>query len=108
MLFLGLIPLAGFTAFVPLYVDDLNVSAGVIFALYGVLILGVRIFGARVPDRLGGRNTGDARARRSSALGIGLIAAWPTVAGLVRRHDRVRGAACRSCIPRCCCSRSTA
>ena len=48
-MFLGLIPLAGFTAFVPLYVEDLDVNAGVIFALYGVLILAVRIFAARCP-----------------------------------------------------------
>jgi MFS family permease len=82
VLFLGLIPLAGFTAFVPLYVDDLHVSAGVIFALYGVLILAVRIFGARLPDKLGGRNTGTL-ALVGTATGIGLIAAWPTVAGLV-------------------------
>jgi MFS family permease len=82
VLFLGLIPLAGFTAFVPLYVDDLNVNAGAIFALYGVLILGVRIFAARLPDRLGGRATGTL-ALTVVAAGIGLIAAWPTVAGLV-------------------------
>jgi MFS family permease len=82
-LFLGLIPLAGFTAFLPLYVDDeVKVSAGAIFALYGVLILAVRIFGARLPDRLGGRNTGTL-ALMLVAAGIGLIAAWPSVAGLV-------------------------
>jgi MFS family permease len=82
VLFLGLIPLAGFTAFVPLYVDDLHVSAGAIFALYGVLILAVRIFGARLPDALGGRNTGTL-ALALVAAGIGTVAAWPSVAGLV-------------------------
>jgi MFS family permease len=82
VLFLGLIPLAGFTAFVPLYVDDLHVSAGAIFALYGVLILAVRIFGARLPDSLGGRNTGTL-ALALVAAGIGLVAAWPSIAGLV-------------------------
>jgi MFS family permease len=82
VLFLGLIPLAGFTAFIPLYVDNLNVSAGAVFALYGILILGVRIFGARVPDRLGGRKTATI-AIAVVALGIGLIAVWPTVPGLI-------------------------
>jgi MFS family permease len=82
VLFLGLIPLAGFTAFVPLYVEDLHVSAGAIFGLYGILILVVRVFGARLPDRLGGRSTGTI-ALAGAAAGIGLIAAWPTVAGLV-------------------------
>ncbi len=83
VLFLGLIPLAGFTAFIPLYVnDELNVSAGAIFALYGLLILVVRVFGARVPDRLGGRATATI-ALTFTALGIGLIGVWPTVPGLI-------------------------
>jgi MFS family permease len=82
VLFLGLISLAGFTAFVPLYVDDLNVSAGVIFAIYGVLILVVRIFGARVPDQLGGRLTASL-ALALIALGTAVMALWATVAGLV-------------------------
>jgi MFS family permease len=82
VLFLGLISLAGFTAFVPLYVDDLNVSAGAVFAIYGVLILVVRIFGARVPDQLGGRLTASL-ALALIATGTGLMALWSTVAGLV-------------------------
>jgi len=82
VLFLGLISLAGFTAFVPLYVDDLNVSAGVIFAIYGVLILVVRVFGARVPDKLGGRLTASL-ALALIALGTAVMALWATVAGLV-------------------------
>ena len=82
VLFLGLISLAGFTAFVPLYVDDLNVSAGAIFAIYGVLILVVRVFGARVPDALGGRLTASL-ALALIATGTGLMSLWSTVAGLV-------------------------
>jgi len=82
VLFLGLIPLAGFTAFIPLYVDDLHVSAGLIFALYGVLILAVRICAARLPDRLGGRATATLALAITAAV-IGLIAVWPTVTGLV-------------------------
>jgi MFS family permease len=82
ILFLGLIGLAGFTAFLPLYVEDLDINAGGIFALYGILVLGVRIFGARLPDQLGGRTTGSL-ALALVAVGVGVIAAWPTVAGLV-------------------------
>ena len=56
VLFLGLIGLAGFTAFVPLYVRELDLGgADWIFLLYGGLILCVRIVGARLPDALGGR-----------------------------------------------------
>ena len=42
----------------------------------------MRIVGARVPDRLGGRDAG-AMALALAAVGIGVVAAWPTVAGLV-------------------------
>jgi MFS family permease len=83
VLFLGLIPLAGFTAFMPLYAsDELDISSGLIFVIYGVLILAVRILGARIPDRLGGRNAG-AIALACAALGIGIMAAVPTVVGLI-------------------------
>jgi len=82
-LFLGLVGLAGFWAFMPLYVDDLGMSgSGGIFLLYGVLVLAVRIFGARLPDTLGSRSAGSA-ALVLCALGTGLMAAWGTIAGLV-------------------------
>ncbi len=83
VLFLGLIPLAGFTVFMPLYAtQQLHIDSGPIFLVYGILILVVRILGARVPDRLGGRDAG-AIALGLAALGIGIVAAWPTVVGLV-------------------------
>ena len=83
VLFLGLIPLAGFGAFMPLYASDhLDIRSGPIFLIYGILILIVRIFGARVPDRLGGRNAATI-ALVLAASGIGLMALWSTVAGLV-------------------------
>ena len=83
VLFLGLIPLAGFAAFMPLYAEDtLGIKAGPIFLLYGVLVLVVRIFGARLPDRLGARVSGTG-ALVFSGLGIAIMAIWPTVAGLV-------------------------
>jgi MFS family permease len=83
VLFLGLIPLAGFTAFMPLYADDqLHISSGAIFVLYGVLILLVRVVGARIPDRMGGKRAG-MLALLGASVGIGIVAVWPTVAGLV-------------------------
>lgn len=83
VLFLGLIPLAGFSAFMPLYASQqLGISSGPIFLLYGILILVVRVVGARLPDRIGGRDTG-AIALVLAAVGIGTIAASPTVAGLI-------------------------
>jgi MFS family permease len=83
VLFLGLMPLSAFTPLLPLYVDnDVDASAGAIFLLYGILILIVRIVGARLPDRLGPRNAG-ALALAFSGTGITIIAAWPSIAGLV-------------------------
>jgi MFS family permease len=83
VLFLGLIGLAGFTAFVPLYVKDIGLGgADLIFVLYGSLILCVRIAGARLPDLLGGRLAATL-ALSGVASGLVLVAAWPSVAGLV-------------------------
>lgn len=82
VLLLGLIPLAGFSAFLPLYAEDLGVDAGPIFLLYGVLILAVRVLGARLPDRLGGR-TAATGALVLSGTGVGVIAAWDSVVGVV-------------------------
>jgi MFS family permease len=83
VLFLGLIPLAGFAAFMPLYADDrLDIGAGPVFLLYGVLILVVRIVGARLPDRLGSTRAGTI-ALLFAAAGIGIVAAWASVTGLL-------------------------
>jgi MFS family permease len=83
VLFLGLIGLAGFTAFVPLYVRELDLGgADWIFLLYGGLILCVRIIGARLPDALGGRVAATI-ALSCGAAGLTVMAGWPTVPGLV-------------------------
>ena len=82
VLFLGLVGLAGFTSFVPLYVTQIGMadSRGV-FLLYGCLILGVRILGARLPDRLGSLRAGTA-ATGLAALGLLVMAAIATPVGL--------------------------
>jgi len=83
VLFLGLIGLAGFTAFVPLYVRELDLGgADWIFLLYGGLILCVRIIGARLPDALGGRVAATI-ALSCGAISLTVMAGWPTVPGLV-------------------------
>lgn len=83
VLFLGLVSLAGFAAFVPLYVSDIGLSdsSGILF-LYGALILVIRMVGARLPDRLGPRRAGT-WATGVGALGMLVIAAWPSVIGLI-------------------------
>ena len=84
VLFLGLMPLSAFTPLLPLYVDDggIKISAGAVFLLYGVVILIVRIVGARIPDTLGARKAG-VLALTFAGSGIGTIALWPTTAGLI-------------------------
>ena len=82
VLFCGLIALAAFTAFVPLYVDDVGLDgAEGVFILYGGLVLVVRIFGARLPDVLGGKRAG-AIALSGTAVGMAVMAVWGTAAGL--------------------------
>jgi MFS family permease len=82
VLFLGMVPLAGFFGFVPLYVDEVGLtdSRGV-FLLYGCLVLAVRIFGARIPDRIGALRAGTL-ATAGIAVGMLVVAAVPEPWGL--------------------------
>lgn len=83
VLLAGLIALAAFTAFIPLYVDEIGLhNADVVFLMYGGIVLVVRIFGARLPDSLGPRTAG-ALALAASAVGMAVMAAWGTTAGLL-------------------------
>ena len=83
VLFLGLCGLAGFTELVPLYVEDIGLDdSRLVFLLYGCLILVVRIAGAKLPDRLGSRRAGSL-ALIGGAVGLAVMAAWSSVAGLI-------------------------
>ncbi len=83
MMFLGLIPLAGYTAFLKLYGETVGLNdVGGFFVLYGCLVLAVRIFGARLPDRLGPLR-GGTLALAGAATAMIVIASWPSVPGLI-------------------------
>lgn len=83
VMFLGLIGLAGFATFVPLYARDVGLAdARYVFLLYGGLILAVRVLGARLPDVLGSRR-GGSLALGTGAAGLAVMAAWPSAVGLV-------------------------
>ena len=82
VLALSLSGLAAFTGFVALYVDHLGVGdAGQLLALYGGLILVLRIAGARLADRFGARRTA-AGAIACIATGMAVMALWHDLAGL--------------------------
>jgi MFS family permease len=82
ILALGASGYAGFSSFVPLYVDEIGVDgAGVAFVLYAAIVLSVRIVGSRIPDVLGTRR-GPLAALALQACGLVLMGAWGTAAGL--------------------------
>lgn len=74
--------LAGFNSFVPLYAREVGLSGSrLVFVVFSVIVLSVRSFGARLPDRLGPVRT----ARSSlvaSACGLVFMGIVASPAGL--------------------------
>lgn len=82
VLFLGTIALAGFSAFMPLYVGDVGLKdSSSVFFLYGATILALRLFGAKIPDKIGPLRAGTI-ATSAVALGMVIIALVQTKVGL--------------------------
>jgi MFS family permease len=79
---LGTFGYAAFAAFMPLYAPTLGLSGSApIFGCYAGLTLAGRLFGARIPDRLGPSTT--ARAGLATmATGMAVLGAWQAPAGL--------------------------
>jgi MFS family permease len=79
---LGTFGYAAFAAFMPLYAPSLGLEGSApVFGLYAGLTLLGRLFGARIPDRLGPSRT--ARAGLvTMAVGMAVLGAWHTVPGL--------------------------
>ena len=79
----GVWGMAGFLTFVPLYVRQLGMDgAGFPLVLYALIVVGLRIVGARLPDRLGAvRLSGSALA--ASGLGLAIMGLVPTPTGLL-------------------------
>jgi MFS family permease len=58
LVFIGLLGFGGFNAFVALYAREIDFHRpGLIFGLFGLVVVLVRTFGRRLPDRLGARPT---------------------------------------------------
>src|SRR3546814_10418911 len=82
VLLLGILGFTGYAAFLPLYVDQVGADkAGPFLLVYGVIVLAVRIVGARVPDRLGPVRT-SSYALVSIAAGVGTVGVVPNVTGI--------------------------
>jgi predicted MFS family arabinose efflux permease len=83
LLLAGILGMAGFLAFVPLYALDIGLDGSrLVLLLFAAVVVGIRSLGARIPDRLG-----PTRATRAallwSAAGLALVGAWRTPAGLM-------------------------
>ena len=82
ILLLGTLTFAAFTGFVPLYAEDLGLpGVAPLFALYGTLVVLIRIVAAKLPDRLGTVPTAS-MAMIGIASGMAIMAAIPSVFGL--------------------------
>jgi MFS family permease len=82
VLMLGLIPFMGFSAFLPSYGRHIGMdSVGPVFAFYAAIVLCIRIFGARIPDRLGVRAL-TTTALVANTLGATIVVAWAEPAGI--------------------------
>jgi MFS family permease len=82
VLMLGLIPFTGFAAFLAVYGPDIGLDdTGPVFFAYAGTVLAIRIFGAKLPDRLGWRRASTI-ALASVGLGALVVAAWASVAAV--------------------------
>lgn len=82
ILFLGLIPVVAFGAFLPLYGEQIGLDdVGPVLGLYAILVLAVRIFGSKLPDVIGWRR-GSTMALIGVLTGAGAIGAWQSAAAV--------------------------
>ena len=79
----GTFGMAGFLTFVPLHAVALGLDgAGSALAVFGTVVIVLRLFGAKIPDRLGPVRLG-ASALGCTAFGLALIGVLPGQAGLL-------------------------
>jgi MFS family permease len=82
VLLLALLGFGGFNAFVVLHAREIGLAhPGLVFAVFGGIVVLVRVFGRRLPDRLGPRLAAST-ACAGIAAGLVVVAAWPTPLGL--------------------------
>jgi predicted MFS family arabinose efflux permease len=77
-----LLGFGGFNAFAALHAREVGLAhPGLVFLVFGGVVVAVRIVGRRLPDRLGARVAASIAAVAITA-GLALLAAWPSQAGL--------------------------
>jgi MFS family permease len=82
VLVLAMLGFGGFNTFVALYALEVGVDdPGVVFALFALIVVAVRLFGARIPDRLGAARTATL-ALVGLAIGLSVIGLWSSALGL--------------------------
>lgn len=75
--------MAGFFAFVSLYTLELGLDgAGPFLTVYAAVVIGLRLVGAKVPDRFGARRV-SGLALLVAAAGLVMIGMWANPAGLL-------------------------
>ena len=90
LVMLALLGFGGFVAFAALYARELGVERpGLVFALFGGVIVLVRTFGRKLPDRLGARRT-LVLCFVNLAVGLATIGAWQTDDRAPRRNGDLR------------------
>jgi MFS family permease len=74
----GVFGMGPFFAFLPLMTDDLEIGASTYFAVFAIIVVVLRVVGAKLPDRIG--------AARLSGSALVVSAIGMAVAGLVPTH----------------------
>jgi MFS family permease len=82
VLFLGLLPFIGFSAFIALYGPEVSIDdTAPVFFLYAGLVLVIRVVGARLPDLLGWRRASTGALVAAGVAGL-LLAVWGAAPGV--------------------------
>jgi MFS family permease len=83
LVFFGLLGFGGYNAFAALYAREIGFDRpGLIFGLFGLVVVLVRTLGRRLPDRLGARRT-LATSFVCLATGLATVGGWQAEAGLL-------------------------
>ena len=82
VLFIGLIGYAGFLTFIALHASEAGIEVtGSVFTLFALVVLTVRLIGAKIPDRLGALTT-TRLALGFSSLGLFILGTWHDTPGV--------------------------